>query len=61
MLPQAAKESDDKQPISGIIQPDDVYWVASAVVANGSGRGRQDAVCGSSGPEQGSDIQSRCG
>ncbi len=24
--PQATKESDDKQPISGIIQLDDVYW-----------------------------------
>ena len=28
------KESDDKQPISGIIQLDDVTGVASAVVAN---------------------------
>ena len=36
-LLQAMKESDDKQPISGIIQLDDVYWVASAVVANGVG------------------------
>lgn len=25
-LLQAMKESDDKQPISGIIQLDDVYW-----------------------------------
>jgi hypothetical protein len=30
------KESDDKQPISGIIQLDDVYW-GGAVVANGVG------------------------
>ncbi len=51
-LLQAMKESDDKQPISGIIQLDDVYWGGAPWWQTGSGRGRQDAVCGS-GPEQG--------
>ena len=52
------KESDDKQAISGIIQLDGNTGVASAVWwQTGSGRGRQeDAICGSSGPEQGKDI-----
>ena len=36
-LLQAMKESDDKQPISGIIQLDDVYWGGERVVANGVG------------------------
>ena len=51
MLLQAAKESDDKQPISGIIQLDDVYWGGERRGGKRVGA-RQDAVCGSSGPER---------
>jgi len=37
-LLQAMKESDDKQPVNGIIQLDDVYWGGERrVVVNGGG------------------------
>ncbi len=39
-LLQAMKESDDKQPISGIIQLDDVYWGGERRGGK-RGRGRQ--------------------
>ena len=48
-LLQAMQESDDKQPISGIIQLDDVYWGGER---RGGKRGL-DAAGKTSGPEQG--------
>lgn len=40
-LLQAMKESDDKQPISGIIQLDDVYWGGER---RGGKRGRGESI-----------------
>ena len=53
MLPQAMKESDDKQPISGIIQPDDVYWGGERRWQTGRGAAGKTPFAGSRVLEQG--------
>ena len=51
-LLQAMKESDDKPPISGIIQLGDVYW-GSERRGGKRGCGTARHLCGGSVPEEG--------
>lgn len=51
-LLQAMKESDDKHPISGIIQLDDVYWGSEHRGASGVVVPFARHLCGGSVPEE---------